>query len=135
MVRSRPPLMIRRPSGEKAIERTGSLCPFKVRIGRPVLVSHSLIVVSSEDDAITLPSGEYVTARTHPAWALTVRMSLPLGTSQYFIVLSRLPLTRTVPSGEKAKPPIQFSKAVSQPSWDSTHWPRRSIVPSKGSDL
>ncbi len=50
--------MIRRPSGEKAIERTGSLWPFKVRIGRPVLMSQSLIVVSSEHDATILPSGE-----------------------------------------------------------------------------
>src|SRR2546426_7737283 len=62
-------------------------------------------------------------------------MSLPLGTSQNFMVWSRLPLTRTLPSGEKAKPPIQFSKAVSHPSCDSTQTPRRSIVPSKGSDL
>ena len=82
-----------------------------------------------------MPSAENVTARTQPECALTVRINLPLGISQNFIVLSLLPLTKMLPSGEKAMPPIQFSKACAHPSCSATQKPRRSTLPSNGSDL
>ena len=55
------PEMIVVPSGENATEWTVDVCPSSVEIRRPVLVSHSLTVPSSDNEASIVPSGKNAT--------------------------------------------------------------------------
>ena len=90
------------PSSEKATELTKAVCPFRVRISRPLSTSQSLTVVSALPEASTFPSGENATELTQFVCPLRVRSSRPVVTSQSLIVASALPEASTFPSGEKA---------------------------------
>ena len=106
------PVIIQRPSGEKAPAQTQLLWPERVNCSRPVDESHSRAVESIWQVRIRWPSGEnatdktaFVTATVETGLALSRlnrHRALPVEISHRIAVLSQLPVTTRRPSGESA---------------------------------
>ena len=93
---SSPALASVRPSGEKATEVTGLVCPVKVRSSRPLAASQSLSVSPWLALASMLPSGKRL-PRAQSVCPVRVRSSRPLAASQSLSVLSQLALASVRP--------------------------------------
>ena len=117
----------RKPSGERAIPRTGPVWVLSVRKLRPVAISQNRMVLSSPALMSTLPSGETARARTQPLCPRTTRSSFIVGMSKKRIVLSRLPVIRILPSGVNVMAPIQNSIGFWNPPSSSMKKPRVSV--------
>ena len=79
MTLSIPPLATILESGEKATNRTWSLCPSQVCRGHSVERSHRRIVASPAPLAKYLPSGLKAKSRTAPLWPSKVLDALVIG--------------------------------------------------------
>src|SRR5205807_2211793 len=75
------------PSGLKATDVTGKLCPLRVAVIFPLFTSHSLIVLSSLPQASAWPSGLNATEEAGAPCPLRVASSLPVATPQTSIVM------------------------------------------------
>src|SRR5262249_45278123 len=102
-VRSKLPVTNLLPSGEKATEVAGRVCPLRESSSCPVATSHSFTVAEPLFMAIALPSGEKAIGNNRELKiSLRVSGSCPAVTSHNLAVPSPLPVASLLPSGEKA---------------------------------